>query len=413
MLISLRDLFALVAYCAALAWFGAFFGIEQEFFWISLGLVGILSCFFVWSASDDSRRGFTPWIVGTFVVLGGLLLAPAVLADALLLLVAGGYCAYRSSYRVRTLTVVAMVCSILALGAAALPGLSYGRQLDEMRRTFPIEDLSSRLSYEVERFNVGSEDDLDFSNDVFQGLVDEESHLEEMGNYRDRFLRLIHDREYERFIRSNGFGVARMPRPSLRRLNETPLTDIGYHVDPQELARHGEYSWRMPYDFAKGDEIDELHTASRRDFLHPDGFGAVIEPRQQMVGFIEHGFHYPPLSFMENPEVWTLERLELVSLLKFDAPRVYVLDHLPRMDQLQGTDIPTRDLDVFETAALAKLWTEEDVVISDAGEHGRVRMLGTLRATKECLDCHNVQRGTLLGAFSYVLSQEILEGSSD
>jgi hypothetical protein len=31
-------------------------------------------------------------------------------------------------------------------------------------------------------------------------------------------------------------------------------------------------------------------------------------------------------------------------------------------------------------------------------------MLGSLRAAKQCLDCHNVQRGELLGAFSYRLT---------
>ena len=32
------------------------------------------------------------------------------------------------------------------------------------------------------------------------------------------------------------------------------------------------------------------------------------------------------------------------------------------------------------------------------------QMLGSLRAAKPCLDCHNVQRGELLGAFSYRLT---------
>lgn len=413
MRISLRDLFALVAYCAVLAWFGAFFGLGSVELWVSFSAIVVLSLCFIWLAGDSHLRKLVPGFAILFLVVGMLLFSLALFADAALILVVGTFLAFRPAMSAKKLAGVAMACSIVALGISALPGLSYGRQLAEMRRAYPVENLSSRLSYETKRPKNSSEDATDLLTNVSLRLADEESYFEEMGGYRERSLKLIHDREYERFTRSSGFGVARMPRPSLRGLRELPLTDIGHHVDTQELARHGEYGWRMPYDFAKGDEIDELHTASRRDFLHPDGFGAVLEPRQQVVGFIEHGFHYPPLSFMENPEVWTLERLELVSLLKFDAPRVYVLDHLPRMDQLQGTDIPTRDLDEFETAALVKLWTEEDVVISDADEHGRVRMLGTLRATKQCLDCHSVQRGTLLGAFSYALSQEILEGSSD
>ena len=40
-----------------------------------------------------------------------------------------------------------------------------------------------------------------------------------------------------------------------------------------------------------------------------------------------------------------LNSLQLISLLRFEAPRAYVLDHLPRMDQLVAEDVPTRDAD--------------------------------------------------------------------
>ena len=33
-------------------------------------------------------------------------------------------------------------------------------------------------------------------------------------------------------------------------------------------------------------------------------------------------------------------------------------------------------------------------------------MLGSLRATKECLQCHRVEHGALLGAFSYELLRD-------
>jgi len=98
---------------------------------------------------------------------------------------------------------------------------------------------------------------------------------------------------------------------------------------------------------------------------------------------------------------WKIERLELASLLKFDEPRVYVLDHLLRMDQLSSEDVPTRALDAFEKESLEELRTDEDLVIRE--ENGVHRMLGSLRAAKQCLECHSVERGELLGAFSYVL----------
>jgi hypothetical protein len=98
-----------------------------------------------------------------------------------------------------------------------------------------------------------------------------------------------------------------------------------------------------------------------------------------------------------------MKKLELVSLLKFAGPRVYLLDHLPRMDQLKSDDAPTRALTKFEATALNPLRTKKDLVIKDEGNS--IQMMGAVRAQKNCLDCHNVHRGALLGAFSYVLKR--------
>jgi hypothetical protein len=59
-------------------------------------------------------------------------------------------------------------------------------------------------------------------------------------------------------------------------------------------------------------------------------------------------------------------------------------------------------LNEFEASALEKLRSDEDLVVQSEGEN--YQMLGSLRAAKQCLDCHNVQRGELLGAFSYRLT---------
>lgn len=39
----------------------------------------------------------------------------------------------------------------------------------------------------------------------------------------------------------------------------------------------------------------------------------------------------------------------------------------------------------------------------------RLRMLGSLRTTKQCIECHSVRRGELLGALTYELVPEKLE----
>lgn len=84
-------------------------------------------------------------------------------------------------------------------------------------------------------------------------------------------------------------------------------------------------------------------------------------------------------------------------MLKHDRPMVYVSKNLPNMNELR--DAPVRELDAFEQQALTSLIEGEDLV-TDV-QPGRIRALGSLRAMRQCLQCHEVERGTLLGAFSY------------
>jgi hypothetical protein len=64
----------------------------------------------------------------------------------------------------------------------------------------------------------------------------------------------------------------------------------------------------------------------------------------------------------------------------------------------------TRPLTAFEAQALKELQQGEDLV-TDA-RLNRIRMMGSLRAGKQCLQCHQVLRGDLLGSFSYELQRD-------
>ena len=92
----------------------------------------------------------------------------------------------------------------------------------------------------------------------------------------------------------------------------------------------------------------------------------------------------------------------MVSLLKHDEPVTYVSNHLPRMDELR--DAPTRPLSSFETNALACLRKGQDLQVESTAD--RIQVLGSIRAIRQCLACHEGQRGDLLGAFSYNLIRE-------
>jgi hypothetical protein len=101
--------------------------------------------------------------------------------------------------------------------------------------------------------------------------------------------------------------------------------------------------------------------------------------------------------------VWLIKSMQLVSLLKHDSPRVYDGHHFPSMDELE--QVPTRDLDAFESQSLSKLIDGEEIAISS--HMNRIQMLGAIRATNACLVCHEVSEGRLLGAFTYDLVRNI------
>jgi hypothetical protein len=85
-----------------------------------------------------------------------------------------------------------------------------------------------------------------------------------------------------------------------------------------------------------------------------------------------------------------------------EKPVAYVSEHLPRMEELRPA--PTRPLNAFESEGLSVLQLGEDLFVRDQGSERR--MLGALRAARPCLSCHEGERGALLGAFSYRLTQD-------
>jgi hypothetical protein len=87
----------------------------------------------------------------------------------------------------------------------------------------------------------------------------------------------------------------------------------------------------------------------------------------------------------------------------------YVSETLPNLEELERFD--TRSLDEFEARALESLRGENDLVVEETA--GRIHMLGSLRAGRDCRLCHTVPRGFLLGAFSYVLVPDPSAAQSD
>jgi hypothetical protein len=135
-------------------------------------------------------------------------------------------------------------------------------------------------------------------------------------------------------------------------------------VNPQQLA--------FPTNFV------DLHETSVIDSFRPETFG-YVKTDSEVAGFVPHGSAQLAKEIgavdEKNDSHWQLTRLELVSLLKHDEPRVYIADTIPLMDEFDS--LPHRPLDEFEAQALPQLVTEKDTVIEEIT--GGVKMLGAVR----------------------------------
>ena len=108
---------------------------------------------------------------------------------------------------------------------------------------------------------------------------------------------------------------------------------------------------------------------------------------------------------------WRLQKIDLIALVDHDEPAVYITAKLPLPNEhgvvakktVQDKARYTRALDFLEIAALEKLMTGDELYIRT--KENALRMIGALRASKQCLECHNGKEGDLFGAFSYSLEK--------
>ncbi len=409
--IRLSDLFFLIAFAACLALAFATKWTSTLFFFLTLGFGGIVGAVFV---SSLFRNGYVTakavfsLLVSIFLLMCGFFSAGMMIfAHVIAALILNQLMQPMSR---RTLTGISLGCvavSMLLLNMAEPPRL---QRLLQARAAYPIVDLSDRLQYESVREEVADSSltQISLSEKVATRLNDKELLPVESRFSRLWALQKIHDQAYEEFVRSVGFGAVRMITAGRNRIDTPEIPTLGFEdefdvesavsADDTETM---EWKYHLRVDYTDHDAPDSYHFAGEADFLHPATIGFVQSPKKA-AGFLPHAFHLSPAALHDKDlgyKTWVLQNLELISLLRFDEPRAYVLDHLPRMDHLSSDEIPTRALTQFELTSLQELKTEKDVVIKDSGD--KLYMLGSLRAGKSCIDCHSVKRGNLLGAFTY------------
>jgi hypothetical protein len=353
-----------------------------------------LSCVLLVLTNVLARRvaglGFVCLIAGLMLASFFCLQSPPLTLNVVLLLLAGLGCLIAKAGPKAFLrwSIAVTAGTYLLFGGFWAYRLS---QRDPLQEQYPYESVQVRLAYE--RTSDGSPS---FSREALASLEDRVRDSETPG--RTRALEKIHQHYVWKFVNIPGFGVGRVVGPGFfARIDDAESIPLPHSAADYVTATRGSVEPIEPSWSALG----QLHANSFIDFVNAKGFG-YVKDRQQVAGFQSHHFRRLPEVESTDRTRWRIQHLELVSLLKFSEPAVYVSDQLPRMDQLQ--DAPTRPLDAFEQSRLPVLRHGEDLTVDATPD--RVRMLGAIRAVKQCLACHTAKRGDLLGAFSYQLVSE-------
>lgn len=359
-------------------------------------------------------------VAGCFCALSMACLSPLLALVAFVLAIVAT-CCFQSQTRFRRFFGATLLATLCCNSIGVVAAIDEVRTNARWRERYPFESMGPRLAYETQarqnahalstqppeaalvplELAIHEREKAWFSTDPLDGQKD-----------RALALRRIHADYVLQFVDAPGLGVGRRIRPSTRwiELEEVPPVRLAWRayedplqVDPglgPKLAASTGPNGPAPGTPADA-ALGEMHRTSFLDFIYLKGFG-YVKDRDHVAGFVSHRFRQLPEVDPGRKSVWSVNSLDLVSLLKHPDPVAYVSENLPRMDELP--DASVRALNSFETSALIALRRGEDLEIQRNQDH--IRMLGSIRAAKQCIECHQVQRGHLLGAFSYTLHRQ-------
>jgi hypothetical protein len=274
------------------------------------------------------------------------------------------------------------------------------QELAQAQEEYAFENMENRLSKQSSRNSLPPNN--------LQHLKFFESEVASASNERESSRRnfaliMLHGTSVDRFVKRSGFGVGRTVRtPSsaslLKQLQSSDLTRAPVQqpdytnpfISPSNNLTSRLQDWNS-------DKTLRLHDDGVLDFINPIGFG-YIKDREHVAGFQKHGMTKVPKADTR----WSVAHLELVGLIVHEKPVVYMTANLPQMEEAQHA--PKRALDSFELEGLKALQEGEDLYYR--GSEDKARMMGSIRAVEQCLQCHGGSSGQLLGAFSYGLRRE-------
>ncbi len=386
-------------------------------FWVWFVWMALLSTVFVILGSFRRARALVPGIF-----LGALLLLH--LLDENDVPVAVGFvftyfmataavvALVRDVMRWRTLARIALGVMATTWGLALVASQGAVRRIHALRQAHPLVSIADRLAYEktVDTEQRPIRTALRPNDLVFERLPLD--YVAGYSNDRYRSLLEIWSDETLALASFNGLGTAHQHQQLSRSAAVAPLRNIPFSLplarSQPSSARGWRWALQRPSRLPDLSPWKTLHWLSVVDFLDPAGYGAPNWPRSGIsAGFISHAFHRHPLSLVDKNSPLTqydLLRLELISFWRFDEPRVYVSDHLPRLDQLRNKDVRTRALDAVETEFVKLLAAQRiDMLVRRDATNRTVRVVGAIWIQRECYACHRMLFNQPIGAFSYQL----------
>ncbi|HEY4308287.1 MAG TPA: hypothetical protein VGN12_02445 [Pirellulales bacterium] len=346
-------------------------------------------------------------VVAFFATPMCMFYSPAVAFQVLFVLVATVICALRKAGP-RAFRQSIIGATAAGYAAAAILAIVQQQQQQQLVEKYPFQSLAPRLAYEADTQLHPASAQVQTSRSLDSRWHEIVERQEQHFSIRHRALVQLHNKTLQGFLASPAFGVGRMthlareewlarsddvPVPQVTRLKDATASPEPGAVDsPPETQANASTEVSIK---PNADLLWFAHQGAIEEFVAPERYG-LIRGREEVAGFLAHRLG-PHTNLVSRTQLPAPDRVELVSLFKFPDPRVYVSDNLPAMDELR--DAPTRQLDDFEQQGLDALKKGEDIVSTN--ESSTIRALGSIRALKQCLQCHTTQEGELLGAFSY------------
>ena len=298
-----------------------------------------------------------------------------------------------------------------------------GEAVEKLRNRFPLRSIRDRLH--------------------FQKSEPAETENWSGSDRQAAGLRMLHSDKVESFIGQSGQGIGRITpigpqdlfpstRPLATKAKAEPVSSaVRYEavveLDEDIKMQKSRYRSRMgkmdpddkfinslsPDGLPKKQKLSVFNKRAADSFAERTGFVKSID---EVAGFEAHrirfGEHWSG-NLRASKEVlkkqgieisgpavtWKTNRFQLVSLLMHDQPSVYDVDELPNMENLSSANANTRPLDEFESEGLKSLEAGEELLVR--ATQNRILMVGSIRASNQCLACHTGKAGDLLGAFSY------------